>query len=71
MQYAFYESVLRPLAVSGKYRRVLITGATDYAMLEIVHHVYHSEGIIPDFTLVDFAGLIDRIHAPEVLPVIG
>ena len=53
MQYSFYASVLRPLSIPGGRLRILITGTADYAMLELVHHIYQDQPIDLDVTIID------------------
>jgi len=53
MQLQFYESALSRLAAAGAFRRVLISGASDYAMLAVVQHAYRLASAVPEITVVD------------------
>lgn len=49
----FFRAVFRELAVSGQYRRVLICGSSDYAMLALLLSAYREEGTDPEVTVID------------------
>jgi SAM-dependent methyltransferase len=53
MQRRFYERVLGELAAAGSHPRVLVSGASDYAMLALVLHAYAMRGAQPEVTVTD------------------
>jgi SAM-dependent methyltransferase len=53
LQYRFYESALQGPAARGAFKRVLISGSTDYGMLEVVSSIYGSQGGVLEATVVD------------------
>jgi SAM-dependent methyltransferase len=61
LQSSFFHTVLRSLAVAGRYPRVLITGAADYAMTAIVLRAYGACQADLDLTVMD------RCEAPLTL----
>jgi hypothetical protein len=52
-QQEFFETNLQKFARTGDYKRVLISGASDYSMLALVLNAYRQEGIEPEITVVD------------------
>lgn len=49
----FFRAAFRELAAAGAYRRVLICGSSDYAMLALLLSAYRDGGIEPEVTVVD------------------
>lgn len=52
-QHLFFEENLRHLARTGDYRKVLISGSSDYAMMAVVMEAFRQENIDPEITVVD------------------
>lgn len=52
-QHEFFTTNLRNCAKNGDFKRVLITGTSDYAMLALVLNAFHQEGCEPEVTVVD------------------
>lgn len=49
----FYHSAITPLAQSGKYPRVCISGSADYGMLDVLLAIWQPFGGVPEITVVD------------------
>lgn len=52
-QEEFFRGAFRELAAGGDYRRVLICGSSDYAMLALLLSAYRDQGREPEVTVVD------------------
>jgi SAM-dependent methyltransferase len=59
---AFFESAIAPLAASGQFRRVLVSGASDFAMVAVVRGAFRRVGAQPDLTVVDRCETPLHIH---------
>lgn len=53
LQNEFYRNAIAPLAVSGDFRRVCISGATDYAMADTILDLWPLPEGAPAITVVD------------------
>jgi len=53
LQNAFYRSTIEPLAASGDYQHVCISGATDYAMADTILDLWPLPEGAPAITVVD------------------
>lgn len=53
LQNVFYRGAIGPLAASGDYRQVCISGATDYAMADTIADLWRLPDSAPAITVVD------------------
>jgi hypothetical protein len=59
---AFYEDAITPLASAGTCRRVLVSGAADFAMMAVVRQACRSAQDPPEITVVDRCETPLRLH---------
>jgi SAM-dependent methyltransferase len=49
----FFRDTLREHALAGKYQRILVAGAADYAILAHIIAAYRAEDVVPEITVLD------------------